>query len=63
MKLILDTDRCQGHGRCYGIAPELFDADDQGHSVLLRPDVPANCETAAKHAVASCPEEAIVFGE
>ena len=30
MKIHLDTEKCQGHGRCYSLAPELFDCDDLG---------------------------------
>ena len=26
----IDAGKCQGHGRCYSLAPELFDADDLG---------------------------------
>ena len=25
-------DRCQGHARCYSIAPEFFDVDDYGNA-------------------------------
>ena len=56
MKIRLDTDRCTGHGRCYSLAPELFDADDMGHSVLLGDDVPEGLEDKARLAVDTCPE-------
>lgn len=59
MRLALDTEACQGHGRCYSYSPDLFDADDEGHSVLLVTEVPADQESAARQAVESCPEEAI----
>ncbi|MGH3250447.1 MAG: ferredoxin [Trebonia sp.] len=26
----IDTIRCQGHGRCVIIAPDVFDVDDSG---------------------------------
>ena len=32
MKVHVDPDKCQGHNRCYAIAPELFDVDDLGQS-------------------------------
>lgn len=63
MKLSLDPDACMGHGRCYSLAPELFDADDEGHSVLLRPDIPDGAETEARDAEESCPEQAITVTE
>ena len=63
MKLELDTAGCQGHGRCYSIAPELFDADDEGHAVLLTTEVPEVQLTLARDAAASCPEEVITVHE
>ena len=35
MRLTLDRDACQGHNRCYLLAPELFDVDDEGYAVLV----------------------------
>jgi ferredoxin len=63
MRLRLDTDACMGHGRCYSLAPDLFDADDEGHSILLQPDVPAGKEREARDAQEACPEEAIALSE
>jgi ferredoxin len=61
MKVRLDADACVGHGRCYAIAPEVFDADDQGHSVVLFPDepVPVALHDQARQAIANCPERAL----
>ena len=60
MKLRLDTELCQGHGRCYSLAPELFSCDDEGHAVLLvEGEVPTELEAAARTAVDNCPEYAI----
>ncbi len=61
MKLAVDPERCTGHGRCYALAPDLFDADDHGHCVLLRAEVPAAHEREARAAVANCPEDAIAI--
>ena len=63
MKLELDTTGCQGHGRCYSIAPALFEADDEGHSLLLTADVPDAQQANARAAAASCPEEVISIHE
>lgn len=61
MKVRLDEDACVGHGRCYAIAPDVFDADDQGHCVLRFADepVPVALIDHARQAVANCPEKAL----
>jgi ferredoxin len=63
VKLTLDSEACMGHGRCYSMAPELFDADAEGHSVLLSPEVPPGQEKQARDADQSCPENAIALEE
>lgn len=60
MKVRIDAERCQGHNRCYALAPELFDVDDFGQAVVLGDGtVPAALEHKARLAVANCPEYAI----
>lgn len=59
MRLVIDNEACTGHGRCYSLAPELFDSDDYGHSVLLHSEVPDGLEEKARLAVANCPERAL----
>jgi ferredoxin len=60
----VDEDKCQGHNRCYSLAPELFDIDDLGTS-HERGDgmVPPDLEEKARRAVANCPEYAISISE
>jgi ferredoxin len=64
MKCIhVDLDRCEGHGRCYAIAPDLLEPfDDHGHSQFIgSPIDPSDAElfNRADRAVQSCPEEAL----
>jgi ferredoxin len=61
MRLVVDAVKCAGHGRCYTVAPDLLQPDDEGFvtargSVI---DVPATLITAARTAAESCPELAI----
>ena len=64
MKVHVDPDRCQGHGRCYDTAPELFVADGIGNSHEAGDGtVPAELEQKARLAVANCPEQAITIEE
>lgn len=58
----IDRERCQGHGRCALIAPDLFDMDDLGIGVLLTEPVPAEGVDEAREAALSCPEGAITLG-
>jgi len=63
LKLTVDFERCTGHGRCYDLAPELFDEDEAGHCVLLQASVPDALADKAKVAADNCPEEAITLSE
>jgi ferredoxin len=64
MRVVLDPDRCQGHNRCYALAPEIFDVDDYGVAVLLNDGVvPNGLEDKARLAIANCPEFAISLAD
>lgn len=55
----IDTDLCAGHGRCYAVAPESFEADDNGYGVVLGRDERERSADDIADIIASCPEEAI----
>jgi ferredoxin len=60
MKVQINSQLCQGHGRCYDLAPGLFGDDDEGYGQVLGGGiVPLGEEKAARLAVANCPERAI----
>lgn len=60
MRVIVDGEKCQGHNRCYALAPGLFDVDDYGQAVAIGDgSVPPDQAAAARLAVANCPEFAI----
>lgn len=60
MKVHIDPGRCQGHGRCYELAPGLFGDDDEGYGTVLGDGrVPAGSEREARLAEANCPERAV----
>jgi ferredoxin len=62
MKVHVITEKCQGHGRCYSLAPELFESDDYGNAVVLGDgDVPVALEESARLAELNCPERAVVI--
>ena len=64
MRVRVDPERCQGHSRCYSLAPEVFDVDDDGFAyVLVEGELPADLEAKAVLAVENCPERAITVEE
>lgn len=64
MKVQINSDLCQGHGRCYDLAPDLFGDDEEGFGqVLSDGTVPSDKEREARLAVANCPEHAVELVE
>lgn len=55
----IDHAVCSGHGRCYTLAPEIFEPDDEGFGLVKVGAVPPELEGAVKIGIANCPERAI----
>jgi ferredoxin len=64
VKVQINSERCQGHGRCYDLAPGFFGEDDEGYGRVLGDGaVPPGQERDARLAVSNCPERAIEVRE
>ncbi|TKJ34387.1 ferredoxin [Blastococcus sp. CCUG 61487] len=67
MKVHIDPQLCQGHGRCYDLVPDLFGEDEEGYATLTPltegGQVPPGREAGARLAAANCPESAISVTE
>jgi ferredoxin len=62
VKVRVDPDKCQGHNRCYSLAPELFDVDDYGYATAAGDGaVAVELQAKAKLAAANCPEFAVII--
>ncbi len=60
MKICVDPDKCQGHNRCFSLAPELFEVNEYGYATAANDgEVPAELEEKARLAIDNCPEYAI----
>jgi ferredoxin len=59
MHVEVDRDRCEGNAICVGIAPDLFELDDDDYAVIKADPVPAELEESAERAVAECPRAAL----
>jgi ferredoxin len=63
VKIRVDPDVCVGHGRCYMLAPDVFDEDERGHCKIPNENVPPELEKKARMGEANCPEGAIEIEE
>ncbi len=62
MRISVDSEKCEGHNRCYSLAPGLFDVDDYGYATASGDGiVPEGQEDKAQLAVDNCPEFAITI--
>jgi ferredoxin len=62
LALVVDWQRCAGHGVCAAALGERLDLDRWGYPVGVSSrgaEVPRELERAARLAVASCPEAAL----
>ena len=64
MKVHVDEERCEGHGRCYALAPNLFEPDEIGNGHAVGDGtVAADDQDRSRLAAANCPEQAITIDE
>lgn len=61
MRITIDPSRCVGHARCNARAPEVYDLDDDGYSVPLAGEIPADLEEQAFDGAEACPELALTI--
>jgi ferredoxin len=59
MRVEVDRDRCEGNAVCVGIAPELFDLDED-YAVVKADPVPVGEEELAEQSIAECPRAALI---
>jgi ferredoxin len=59
VKVVIDYDSCTGHGRCYRVAPAIFEADEDERGRVRVPLVPTDESELLDRAVKLCPEQAI----
>ena len=64
MRIRVDPRKCQGHNRCWALAPTLFEVDDYGFSTAVNDGVVLEgLQEKARLAVDNCPEFAITIVE
>jgi ferredoxin len=63
MRVSINRSLCSGHGRCFSLAPEVFDCDDEGFSVIRAEAITPDLEPAAQRGAGGCPEQAITIDD
>jgi ferredoxin len=63
LKLTVDPGECEANAVCVGIAPELFDLDDDENLHILVDEPDGELAEKAREAVDSCPKRALFLKE
>jgi ferredoxin len=63
MKIKVDHLVCESNAVCTGLAPEVFELDDDDQLHLLLPEPPPEMTDRVRHAVRSCPKAALSLEE
>ena len=59
MRVIVDPDRCEGNAICVGVAPDVFDLDDEDYAVVKLDPIPPDQVQLVEQAIAECPRAAL----
>ena len=63
MKVKADFDLCESNAVCVGIAPDVFEVDDDDYLQILDDEVTDENRARVEQAVASCPKAALSIGD
>ncbi|GAC57891.1 putative 3Fe-4S ferredoxin [Gordonia hirsuta DSM 44140 = NBRC 16056] len=59
MRVTCDYDLCESNAVCVGMAPDVFELNDDDDMVILQAEVPPEREEEMRQVVASCPRSAL----
>ncbi len=63
MKVTVNHDRCEGHGKCVMAAPKVFDLREDDLSYVILEDIPEKMRDDVDNAIRLCPRQAIDWRE
>jgi ferredoxin len=61
MRIVVNRDLCEANAVCCGLAPDVFELDDDEQLVIKLPEPPADREDRVQLAVARCPKNALAL--
>lgn len=59
MRVEVDRDICEANGVCVGLAPQVFELDDEDDLHIRNGEVPKELEARVREAVRRCPKQAL----
>jgi ferredoxin len=59
VRVTVDPKACEANGVCAGIAPEVFDLDDEDVLEIVLPEPPPELHERVRRAVDACPKRAL----
>lgn len=63
MRVLVDLDKCTGHGICESIAEDVFEVQDDGSVHIVAPERPESDRERMQQAVTQCPAAALRLDE
>jgi ferredoxin len=63
MRVRVDHDACEANAVCMGIAPTVFEVDDDDTLHILMEEVPEELQDAVRRAVDGCPKRALYLSD
>lgn len=62
-RLVVDPIKCDAHGICAELLPEMIQLDDWGYPIIRSDPVPRGLESHVRRAVHACPTLALLMAE
>lgn len=63
MRIVVDFDVCEANAICMGMAPDVFEVDDDDYLNLLVDEVPEERRKEMEAVVRACPKRAIAIAD
>jgi ferredoxin len=63
MRVVVDMSQCESNGLCMGIAPDIFELDDDDNLTVLNETPDESDRDRILEAVRVCPKQAISIEE
>ena len=63
MRVVVSMSQCESNGLCMGVAPDIFELDDDDNLVVLDSTPDESARSRVLEAIRVCPKQAISIEE